>query len=66
MKSEEVNKKAKKVDLILSMIDGSPRFQREYGIKLIILKKVIPILGEELIDKMYAFLLLESNEQKNV
>jgi hypothetical protein len=61
MKSEGANK----VESILSMIDKSPRFQKEYGLKLVILKKVVPMLGQDLIDKMYAFLLLESNENKD-
>jgi hypothetical protein len=56
--------KKEKIRLIESLITESPRFQQEYGFKLKFIKIVLPILDQELIDKIYGFLILEQNTTK--
>jgi hypothetical protein len=50
-----------KIIEIREMLDASPRFQKEYGAKLKLIKYVLPLMDSEMIDKMYGFLVVEKN-----
>jgi hypothetical protein len=55
--------KQEKVQQVLSMIDRSERFKLEYGVKLKFLKLLLPVINDELLDKIYGYLILEQTQK---
>ena len=54
-----------KIIEIREMLDASPRFQKEYGAKLKLIKYVLPLMNSEVIDKIYGFLIIENKVNSN-
>ena len=56
--------KHKKIEQIQDMIVHSEKFKSQYGAQVTMIAKLLVFASDELIDKIYAFLVIES-KQKN-
>jgi hypothetical protein len=52
-----------KTQALKQLISESPAFKKYYGTKIETIIKVLPMFNAELVDKMYAFLKLESKSK---
>jgi hypothetical protein len=56
--------KKEKMDEISIMIANSPSFKSRFNTQISLIQKVLPFIDQQLVDRIYAFLLLESKSTK--
>lgn len=56
--------KKEKLDEISRMIENSPSFKSRFKAQTQIIQKVLPFIDQGLVDRIYAFLILESKSTK--
>ena len=56
--------KKEKLDEISRMIELSPSFKNRFKTQTALIKKVLPFIDTALVDRIYAFLILESKTTK--